>query len=311
MKLDAVTLRQLRSVAAVAEHGSLTAAAAALGLTTPAVYTQIRGLEAILGAELVKRASNQSGSVLTESGRAMLDAARRMETILSHSAAEVSAIAKGLTGRVTLGVVSTGKYFAPRLVRRLQLLCPEIEVALKVGNREFIISELERHGIDLAIMGRPPRNPPVFAEPLGVHPHGLVAAADHPLTSGREVTANDLIAETILSREEGSGTRILMTRCLDRIGEGRLFDFMVMDSNETIKQAALAGLGIAFLSLHTVTDELASGRLALIRAQGVPVLRHWFLVRPSAEQERPSAARIHLTILELNGAFLPDVAHFL
>ncbi|MCA0273093.1 MAG: LysR family transcriptional regulator [Proteobacteria bacterium] len=307
MRLGAITLRQMRAVAAVAEHGSLTAAGAALGLTTPAIYTQIRTLEDIVGATLVRRANDQSGSVLTESGAVMLDAVHRMEATLSQAADEITAISRGLTGRVALGVVSTGKYFAPRLVRRLQLLCPEIEVVLKVGNREFIIDELERHGVDLAVMGRPPRDPPVVAEPLGVHPHGLVAAPDHPLASGRKVTANDLISETILSREEGSGTRILMGRYLDRIGEGRIFDFMVMDSNETIKQAAMAGLGIAFLSLHTVTDELATGRLALIRAEGLPVLRHWFLVRPSAEPERPATARVHRTILGLEGKFLPDM----
>lgn len=308
MRLDAVTLRQMRAVAAVAQHGSLTAAGTALGLTTPAIYAQIRALEDIVGAVLVRRAEDQSGSVLTEGGRVMLDATRRMEATLSQAAAEIAAIGRGLTGRVTLGVVSTGKYFAPRLVRRLQLLCPEIEVVLKVGNREFIIAELERNGIDLAVMGRPPRDPPVIAEPLGLHPHGLVAAPDHPLTSGREVTANDLVTETILSREEGSGTRILMTRYLDRIAEGRPFDFMVMDSNETIKQAAMAGLGIAFLSLHTVTDELATGRLALIRAEGLPVLRHWFLVRPAAETERPATARVHRTILGLEASFLPEMA---
>lgn len=263
--------------------------------------------EQLVGATLVRRANDQSGSVLTESGAAMLDAVHRMEATLSQAADEITAISRGLTGRVALGVVSTGKYFAPRLVRRLQLLCPEIEVVLKVGNREFIIDELERHGVDLAVMGRPPRDPPVVAEPLGVHPHGLVAAPDHPLASGRKVTANDLISETILSREEGSGTRILMGRYLDRIGEGRLFDFMVVDSNETIKQAAMAGLGIAFLSLHTVADELATGRLALIRAEGLPVLRHWFLVRPSAQPERPAAARVHRTILGLEGKFLPEM----
>lgn len=307
--LAAITLRQLRAVAAIARQGSLTSAADDLGLTPPAVHTQIKGLEAALGAELVRRSDDRSGSDLTAEGRAVLDAINRIEAILSQCATEVSAISRGFSGRVILGTVSTGKYFAPTLVRHLRSLCPEIEIVLKVGNRENIIADLEQGRLDLAIMGRPPRHPPVSAEPLGNHPHGLVAAPDHPLTLQRLVRADDLLDETILSREEGSGTRILMARYLDQIADGRSFDFMVMDSNETIKQAAIAGLGIAFLSLHTVTEELRSHRLALIAAPGLPIERHWFLVRPTDQTERPAAERVHRAILELQGKFLPEVAH--
>ena len=124
------------------------------------------------------------------------------------------------------------------------------------------------------------------------------------------VTADTLIGETILSGEDGSGTRILMTRYLDRIGEGRAFDFLVMDSNETIKQAAMAGLGVAFLSLHTVTEELASGRLSLIRAEGLPIERHWFLIRPAGRPDRAVVSRAHAAIRDMRGAFLPQTDYF-
>ncbi len=305
MKTNALTLRQLRALSAVARTGSLTAAADELGLSIPAIHAQIKGLETAADCSLVQRSASNAGSDLTEQGRAVLHASRRIEAILSQCATEVGAISRGLTGRVTLGVVSTGKYFAPRLVKMLKELCPEIEIALRVGNRETIIAGLEQGWLDLAIMGRPPRHPPVHAVVLGVHPHGIVAPPDHPLAGRPGITVDDLFDELFLSREQGSGTRILMTRYLDRIGNGRIFEFLEMDSNETIKQATMAGLGVAFLSLHTVTDELQTGRLCLIGGPDLPINRHWFLVKTAEAPPRASVSRIYAHILALDGRYLP------
>ena len=305
MRIDAITLRQLRAISAVAQHGSLTAAGQALGLTTPAIHTQIKGLEDALQCSLVLRTPDRAGSRLTAEGLAVLEAAHRVGDILSQCAAEVSAISRGLSGRMTLWVVSTGMYFAPALVKRLRKECPEIEISLRIGNRETVIAGLERGGAELAIMGRPPRQPAVLAEPLGPHPHGLLAEPGNPLATGAEVSAKDLMAATFLSREAGSGTRILMTRYLDRIGDGHVFDQLEMESNETIKQAAMAGLGIAFLSLHTVTAELAAGRLVQIHAPGLPIERHWFMVQPADQTERAVVARVRKKIISFSGSFLP------
>ncbi len=307
MRLDAITLKQLRALDAVARGGSLTAAGAALGLTTPAIHSQIKGLEDIVQVPLITRMADGTGSELTEAGRALREAALRIEDTLSQAGASLAALARGQAGRVTLGVVSTAKYFAPRLVKLLQDAHPEIEIALRVGNRETVIEGLERGAYDLAIMGRPPRRPAVVAEPLGAHPHGLLAAPDHPL-AGRTPDVEALFDQVFLAREEGSGTRILMSRWLDRIGEGRLYETLEMESNETIKQAVMAGLGIAFLSLHTVTEELAQGRLVEVPAPGLPIQRHWFLVRPErGGAVRPVAATIWQAVLGFEGRFLPQV----
>nr|WP_276202135.1 LysR family transcriptional regulator [Thioclava pacifica] len=302
--MNALTLKQLRALDAVARGGSLTAAGEALGLTTPAIHTQIKGLEEALGMKLIQRAADGSGSELTEAGMALRETARRIEDNLSQAAANLLAIQRGQSGRVTLGVVSTGKYFAPRLVKMLQDAHPEIEVALRVGNRSSIIEGVERGTFDLAIMGRPPRHPPVIAEPIGEHPHGLIVPPGHPLI-GQGMQLDLLFDQTFLAREQGSGTRIVMSRWLDRIGDGRIYDTLEMDSNETIKQAVMAGLGIAFLSLHTVMDELATGRLVQIEAPGLPLMRHWFLVRREEERTRELALRVWEEIVEMNGSFLP------
>ncbi len=303
---DALSLKQLRALAAVARRGSITAAAEQLNLTPPAIHAQIKGLEAILEVPILQRTSDTAGSQLTEVGFAMLEAAERIEVILSQCAGQVDALARGRAGKVILGVVSTGKYFAPKLVKQLKALCPDIDVILRVGNRDDVIRDLERHAVDLTVMGRPPRFPSVIAEPLGPHPHGLVAAPDHPLAGKADITASDLFSQVFLAREDGSGTRILMSRYLDRIGEGHVFDTVEMGSNETIKQAVIAGLGIAVLSLHTVMDELHSGRLVQLRAPGLPIVRHWFLVWPADKPMRPVTDTLRKAIMGMQGGFLPE-----
>ncbi|MGV6872025.1 LysR family transcriptional regulator [Pseudochelatococcus sp. B33] len=303
-RADAVTLRQLRALIAVAETGSITAAAERMGLTPPAVHAQIRGLEIALTVPLLQRAEHGGGSAPTAEAAPVLEAARRIEVALSACVTQVAALKSGHAGHVTLGMVSTAKYFVPRLVAQLKQLLPGIDIALIEANRGGIIADLQRQAIDLAIMGRPPRQPEVVSTLIGPHPHGFIAPPDHPL-AGRRLTVSDLFDQPLITREEGSGTRILMTRYLDSQAEGRVFALTVMGSNETIKQAVMAGLGIAFLSLHTVMDELQAGRLVALDVAGLPLMRQWFLVHPAATRLSPAAALIHAQIEALGASFLP------
>ncbi len=305
-RLDAVTLRQLRAVSAVAETGSIAAAAERLGLTPPAVHAQIKNLEAALKVTLLQRNQTTSGSQPTWQAKPVLEAARRVEIALQLCVSQIASLNSGQSGRVALGVVSTAKYFAPRLISLLKRVAPSLDVVLYEANREGIITGLERLGLDLAIMGRPPRQPEVAATLIGPHPHGLIAPPDHPLV-GQRVRVEDLISEPMISREEGSGTRILMTRYFDTHAEGMSVNLTVMGSNETIKQAVMAGLGLAFLSLHTVTEELRHGRLVTLDAPGLPLVRQWFLVYPQGVPLSPAAAAIHDRIIAMAGSFLPEL----
>ena len=306
MKPKGITLRQLRCLRAVADSGSLTAAAGLLGLTTPAVHSQLRGLEDLAGCPLVLRGDHGAFRPTPE-GEALLLAESQIATALSRAAREIGALQQGHVGNVVLGVVSTGKYFAPGLVARLLRLLPDIEVTLRIGNRDAVLAALAGDDLDLAIMGRPPREPAVVADPVGPHPHIIIAAPDHPLAPADPVMPGDLLAQTFLSREEGSGTRILMTRFLDRIGEGATWRAVEMGTNETIKQAVIAGLGIALISQHTVTEELRSGRLIALRGIGLPIQRSWYLLRRADRQMSPATVRIRDEILAMRGSFLPQL----
>jgi DNA-binding transcriptional LysR family regulator len=305
IRLDALTLKQLRALVAVEKTGSLTAAAEMLGLTPPAIHNQIKGLETALVTPMLTRSASHSGLVPTTQGRIVITTTERIDAMMSHMAAQLTALSQGKSGQVTLGVVSTAKYFAPSLVRILNDRCPDIDISLLVGNRETIIADLARGTLGLAIMGRPPRPPEVNAVPLGPHPHGIVVPPDHPLVGTGEVDPDLLLRETFIAREAGSGTRILMQRYLDGISDGREIRMIEMDSNETIKQAVIAGLGVAMLSLHTVDDELRSGRLRLLRGRGLPVMRHWYLVHPATTPLPAAASALAAQIIALNGTFLP------
>ncbi len=304
--LSGISLKQLRAVDAVARTHSISRAAQELGLTPPAVHTQLRSLERLLGCAVVKR-GEKSGMVLTPEGQLVLQAHRAVEVALKSCLNQIEAMKKGLAGQVTLGVVSTAKYFAPVLVAALKKSFPDMDVVLQVGNREDVLQALSERSVDLAIMGRPPRQPAVVARPVGVHPMVIIASPDHPLARVRKVSPEALLEQVFIAREEGSGTRILMVRYLDRIGEGRLYETLEMGSNETIKQAVMAGLGIAMISQHTVTEELKAGRLVAIAAPELPIERQWYVLHREDLALTPTMRSVWEFIIANCRRFLPSL----
>lgn len=281
-----ITLKQLRALSAIIRAGNLTAAAELLHVTPPAISTQLKQLEGNFGIRMLDRGPD--GAVaLTPPGEEVLAAIEEIDNRLNLCFERVGSMREGRSGRVAVGVVSTGKYFAPTLVVKAQRRLAGIDISLMIGNRGEIINALRMREIDVAVMGRPPRDPRVEATPLGDHPHVLIVSPDHWLCTAGEVNLDRLFAETFLCREPGSGTRIIMTRYLDTLGDGRTYRTHELASNETIKQAAMAGLGIGIISAHTVLEELHAGRLVEIVLDGLPLHRHWFLVH--LERIKPGA----------------------
>jgi len=300
--LRAVTLRQLRAFMAVLDEGSVSRAAERTNVTPPAVSLQLRQLEGLLGIALLERLPQ--GFTPTDAGREVLAAARRIEHALAECADAIAMVRDGEAGRIALGVISTAKYFAPRAVAAFKRLHPKIEIRLMVGNREEMLAALEGYDLDLAITGRPPDAFPVDQEVIGDHPHVIVAPPDSPLAGRTGLRLADLGDQSFLLRERGSGTRILVHGLMRAAGLDPHLG-MEIGSNETIKQAVIAGLGIALISWHTVAHEVQEGRLAVLDVEGLPVIRQWFVVKRREKRLLPAAAMLWTFLVTQGRDHLP------
>lgn len=280
-----LTLRQLRSIVAIEKTGKISLAANELGLTGPAVTLQLKQLEEETGLSLFDR--TPEGMRPTAAGEAMLDAAHAVQERLRMLEEEFHAFKGGKRGTLKLGAVSTAKYFTPRLIAAFQKTNPDIDIELFIGNRADTIEALRHQTIDIALMGRPPRDIEVEAYLFGDHPLVIVAPPDHPLARKRDISKEVIAAEKFLVREPGSGTRISLEIFFADI-PGKLDNLGTeMGSNETIKQAVMAGLGIAFISAHTIEQELQLGRLVILDVIGMPIRRQWFSVGRSDRTQSP------------------------
>lgn len=296
-----LTLKQLRVLSAVTKMGSMAGAARQLNVTPPAITVQIQLLEQSIGLPLVERLGERTRP--TSAGEVVLRTAHRIEALLAECDQEVARLKGVQGGRVSAGVVSTAKYFAPRALAAFMQHHPGVEIRLAVGNREETIRALRELALDLAIMGRPPENLDLESAVLGDHPHIIIAPSSHALAKA-EIALSDLAGETFFVREEGSGTRVLMERLFDQAGFSPKVG-MEIGSNETIKQAVIAGLGIAFISAHTVAVEIADGRLIELAVSGLPVVRKWHVVRLREKALMPAGDAVWQFLASEGRHFLP------
>jgi DNA-binding transcriptional LysR family regulator len=296
------TLRQIDSLLEFAATGSISAAAERLHLTQPAVSVQLRQLEEAVGVQLLTQVGRRLQ--LTEAGEALVGHATRIRAQLERMEDAMAAFRGLRRGRLRLGCVTTAKYFVPMLLTHFRGLYPGIEIALSIENRDTILGQLERWEIDLAIMGRAPEDQPCVAHPFATNPLSVVAAPDHPLVQASSPQPLSALKDDVwVVRERGSGTRQAMERLFTKHRfKPRIA--MELPSNETIKQAAMAGMGIAFLSERTIRHELAGGRLASLAITGLPLVRHWYVVTRADLESSPAADAMQRFLLERGAALI-------
>jgi DNA-binding transcriptional LysR family regulator len=296
MSIQRASLRQLRVFEAAATHRSFSKAAEILHLTQPGVSMHIKELEANAGLPLFERIGKKL--YITEAGQELLTRAREMLRALKDAEDAIDGM-KGLKrGRINLAVVSTAKYFVPQLLARFGKNFPELEIRLAVNNRNSVIEQLIANEVDLAIMGRSPQALDTVAEPFAQNPHVIIAAPGHPLAGQRRIPIERVAAESFIVREPGSGTRLAMQQFFE---ERQLVCKVVMEmaSNETIKQAVMAGMGVSFISRHTIDLEIQTQRLAVLDVKGTPVIRQWHVAHLAKKRLSPTAAAFkHFVLTE-------------
>jgi DNA-binding transcriptional LysR family regulator len=289
------TLKQLQTFVEVAREKSVSRAAERLFVTQPAVSMQIRQLEEAFGLSLIEPSGRNIQ--LTHAGQEFLTLAIAAMGKLKDLEACMAEHVGMKKGRIELGIVSTAKYFVPMLLVRFAKLMPGIDVVLHIENREKILGMLARNELDLVIMGRAPANLDCEATPFASNPMGIVAPPDHPLSRRKRLAFDTLKDHEFVVREQGSGTRAAMERLFAQ-HEVPFKVAMEMPSNETIKQAVMAGMGLSFLSLRTVRHELAAGHLALLDISGMPIVGKWYVTHLSQKKLSPAAQAFKAFLIE-------------
>lgn len=267
------TLTQLRSFEATARLGGVGRAAAQLHLAQPTVSTQLRELSAATGLQLFEPAGR--GLRLTEDGALLCDTVRELWAVWQRFEDEL-AERRGLTrGRLRLAAVTTTEYFLPELLGPFAKQHRGIAIDLAVQNRDAVVQRLREGSAELAVMMLPPADLPLARWPLLENPLVVVAPAGHPLAGQARVSLARLVREPRLAREDGSGTRLATDQFLAAKG----LDWptrMALGSNEALKHAVAAGLGLAVLSRHSLQPAMPG--LVELAAAGFPIRRQWFVV---------------------------------
>lgn len=297
-----ITFRQLRVFTEVARHQSMARAAESLHLSAPAVSMQIKEVEAQVGLSLFDRSGRRLS--LSTAGEYFLVHARRLLVDLKAADDAMARFKRLDHGLLTIGMVSTASCFVPQLLARFHEEHPGVEVRLRVAaNRELLVAMMTAGEVDLSVMGRPPKEIATRAETFAPHPFVFVCPPQHALLRAGHPPVGALQDEAFIVREPGSGTHAAMTRFFTE-HHFRPHITMEVSSNEAIKQAVMAGMGLSFLSLHTIGLEVRSGLMHVLEVEGTPVLRTWHIVRLQSKLLSPAAEAFRYFVIERGEAHL-------
>jgi DNA-binding transcriptional LysR family regulator len=283
-----ITLRQLRIFEAVARLGSISRAAAELHLTQPAVSMQMKQLESLLGLTLVEQVGKRL--TLTQAGTELREHARDIALRVVDLSAAMDQLRGLERGQLRLAVVSTANYFLPEVIAEFSRHHPGVRISLQVANRESVLAALAANTADLAITGRPPDSADIVSQRFMDNPLGVIAPPGHPLVGQGAVPMARLARETLVLREPGSGTRAALERHFAAHGL-QIRPGCELGTNEALKQAVRAGLGLGMVSMQTLELELATGCLVLLPVEGFPIVRQWYVVQ-RARKRLSAAAQI-------------------
>ena len=269
------TLRQLKVFESVARHNSYTKAAKELHLTQPAVSMQVKQLEENAGLPLLEQIGKKIYP--TTAGKALYQASLDILSRVNELKDTVEELKGEVKGPLQVSVVTTSKYFMPQLLGAFLQRYPEVEPKLKFTNRANVVERLSSNIDDFVVMGRLPDNKNFDSYPFLENIIVIAAPSNHPLANKKGIKLKNLQNERFLSREQGSGTRQVFDRMMEKEGLNTE-PYMELGSSEAIKQAVMAGLGIAVLSLYSLQLELDAGRLVLLDVKDFPVRRRWYAV---------------------------------
>ncbi|MDC9714497.1 MAG: LysR family transcriptional regulator [Gammaproteobacteria bacterium] len=286
------TLKQLYSFEAVVRLKSFTKASKELYITQPAVYMQIQQLTKNIGADML----NTKGKKVSPTyiGKKFYQTCLSVISKLEQSKADIEQTLNPDSGHLEISVATTTNSFVSRVLAQFKKQYPDMTFHLEVTNRKLLLEKLTNHNADLVIMGEPPADMSLTTQPFMENPLIAIAHPDHPLLKNKHNSIKALSKETLITREQGSGTRITVEKTL-----GMKFNSEIeINSNEAIIEAVQAGLGIGFVSKHTVQLELKNNIIKQLNVDKFPITRHWHVVHSAKTQPSPIAQRFKDFIIE-------------
>ncbi len=298
-----LSLHQLNVFRAIADQGGITAATHKLHMTQPAVSNILKQLQDYYQQPLIEVIAKKV--YLTEAGKVLYQHAVQVDQILQKAATEVKSLGGGVRGDLKLAVVSTAKYFVPRLLGAFKRAYPEVNITLEVLNREQVIEQLKQNQNDFVIMSQPPLEIPIEVEPFYEDQLVVACVTDHPLLHQKNIAFSVLSKESWLMREKGSGTRMVMLKWMH---DHQIVPNSMMEigNNESIKQLLMAGMGISLLSKQSIEIELAAGLIAILPVKDLPLKHEWYMVR-HVDKQPSNLVRTFYEFVQQH----PDLGHFL
>ena len=296
MPIRHATLNQLRIFDAVARHMSFARAAEELHLTPPALSIQVKQLAESAGQPLYEQIGKKI--YLTPAGQVLAEACRDIFGRLERVAQDLAGLEGLQKGSLKLAILSTAKYFVPRLLGEFCMRYPGIEASLFVGNREALLERMARNLDDLYILGKPPEKLHVDAEDFADNLLMMVARPDHPLAKEKNIAPSRFAEVPLVLREPGSGIRLAAERFFEERGVS-LKARLELGSNEAIKQAVIGGLGLSVLALTTIEPEIERGEIVTLDVQGFPLRRRWYVAAPRGKHLTQAAATFRKMLFEM------------
>lgn len=295
------TLRQLEIFLKVAESGGISSAAEELHLSHSAVSLQVRKLADTLGQPLHEIVGRRL--FLTQAGKEVLQAGREITSVVARLDERLDDL-KGLrSGTLRISVVTTAKYFLPRILGAFREEHPGIEIEFKVGNRTQIIERFNQNLDDLYVFSDPPEDMEIETYPFLANPLVVVASVNNPLARRKKLQWEDLADQTFLLRESGSGTMNAVRQHLEATGR-RIEHRMVIESNEAIKFMVIENMGISILSAHGLANAREDG-LTQLRVKGFPIMSQWYLAKIPGKRLSLTADRFLEIALDRQQDVLP------
>ena len=275
------TLHQLAVFEATARLGSFTRAAEELFITQPTVSSQIKHLTSVVGLPLFEQIGKRL--YLTEAGKELMTTCQEIFHRLDNFEMKIADLKGTKQGKLRLGVITTAKYFIPRILGSFCEEYPGIDVSLNVTNHQQMERRMLENQDDLYILSKPPDDLDLSSQPFLQNPLVVIARSDHPLATEKNIPISKLTGEPFIMREEGSGTRVAVEE-LFALNRVHVAVRLELGSNEAIKQAIAGGLGISVLSQHTLISQNHNPELTILDVQHFPIRRRWYVAHLSGKR---------------------------